>query len=101
MTTEAKVGAFVLTCSAVLAFAVVYLLNAQFRSGTLPFRTYLQYAGGLQAGSPGPVRRHQCGRSQGRPALVVRPHPYRDSVRGDQGTPLNENLLPSWASSAS
>jgi len=51
VSTEAKVGAFVLGCFAILAFTVVHLLNAQFRSDTLPFRTYLQYAGGLQPGA--------------------------------------------------
>ena len=51
MTTEAKVGAFVLGCFAILAFTVVYLIHAQFGSNTLPFRTYLQYAGGLQPGA--------------------------------------------------
>ena len=51
MTTEAKVGAFVLGCFAILAFTVVYLIHAQFGSGTEPFRTYLQYAGGLQPGA--------------------------------------------------
>lgn len=29
MTTEAKVGAFVLGCFAILAFTVIYLVNAQ------------------------------------------------------------------------
>ena len=51
MSTEAKVGAFVLGCFAVLAFTVIYLLNAQFGGGTVPFRTYLRYAGGLQPGA--------------------------------------------------
>ena len=51
MTTEAKVGAFVLGCFAILAFTVVYLIHAQFGSGTEPFRTSLQYAGGLQPGA--------------------------------------------------
>ena len=35
MTTEAKVGAFVLGCFAVLAFTVIYLLNAQYSGGTV------------------------------------------------------------------
>jgi phospholipid/cholesterol/gamma-HCH transport system substrate-binding protein len=51
VSTEAKVGAFVLGCSAILAFTVVYLMHAQFSSNTVPFRTYLQYAGGLQPGA--------------------------------------------------
>ena len=51
MTTEAKVGAFLLGCFAILAFTVVYLLNAQFSGHTVPYRTYLRYAGGLEPGA--------------------------------------------------
>jgi len=51
MTTEAKVGAFVLSCFAVLAFTVIYLLNTQYSGGTVLYRTYLRYAGGLEPGS--------------------------------------------------
>jgi phospholipid/cholesterol/gamma-HCH transport system substrate-binding protein len=51
MSTEAKVGAFVLSCFAVLALTVIYLLNAQFSGGTVPYRTYLRYAGGLEPGA--------------------------------------------------
>jgi phospholipid/cholesterol/gamma-HCH transport system substrate-binding protein len=51
MTTEAKVGAFVLSCFAVLAFTVIYLLNAQYSGGTVQYRTYLRYAGGIAPGA--------------------------------------------------
>jgi len=51
MTTEAKVGVFVLSCFAVLAFTVIYLLNAQYSAGTVHYRTYLRYAGGLEPGA--------------------------------------------------
>lgn len=51
MTTEAKVGAFVLGCFAILALTVIYLVNAQFSGDTVPYRTYLRYAGGLEAGA--------------------------------------------------
>ena len=51
MTTEAKVGAFVLGCFSVLAFTVIYLINAQLGVHTVPYRTYLRYAGGLEAGT--------------------------------------------------
>jgi phospholipid/cholesterol/gamma-HCH transport system substrate-binding protein len=51
VTTEAKVGAFVLGCLAILAFTVVYLLNAQFSGHADPYRTYLRYAGGLEPGA--------------------------------------------------
>ena len=58
MSTEAKVGLFVLSSFALLAFTVVYLLNAQFGGGTVPYRTYLRYAGGLQ---PGASMSKRCG----------------------------------------
>ena len=51
MTTEAKVGTFVLSCFAVAAFTIIYLLNAQYSGGTSPYRTYLRYAGGLEPGA--------------------------------------------------
>jgi phospholipid/cholesterol/gamma-HCH transport system substrate-binding protein len=49
--TEAKVGAFVLGCFSVLAFTLIYLINAQLGVHTVPYRTYLRYAGGLEAGA--------------------------------------------------
>lgn len=51
MTTEAKVGAFVLSCISILAFTVIYLLNAQYSGATTHYRTYLRYAGGLEPGA--------------------------------------------------
>jgi ABC-type transporter Mla subunit MlaD len=51
MTTEAKVGAFVLGCFSILAFTLVYLINAQFSRDTVSYQTYLRYAGGLEPGA--------------------------------------------------
>jgi phospholipid/cholesterol/gamma-HCH transport system substrate-binding protein len=51
VTTEAKVGAFVLGCLSILAFTLIYLISAQFGGHTVPYRTYLRYAGGLQQGA--------------------------------------------------
>ncbi len=51
MTTQAKVGAFVLGCFSILAFTLIYLINAQFNGHTVPYRTYLRYAGGLEPGA--------------------------------------------------
>ena len=51
MSTEAKVGAFVLSCFSLLAFTIIYLLNAQYSGGTEHYRTYLRYAGGLEPGA--------------------------------------------------
>jgi len=51
VTTQAKVGAFVLGCFSILAFTLIYLINAQFNGHTVPYRTYLRYAGGLEPGA--------------------------------------------------
>jgi phospholipid/cholesterol/gamma-HCH transport system substrate-binding protein len=52
MTTEAKVGTFVLGCFSILAFTLIYLINMQFSGDTVPYHTYLRYAGGLEPGTP-------------------------------------------------
>ena len=93
MTTEAKVGAFVLGCFSILAFTVIYLINAQFSGGTVPYRTYLRYAGGLEAGASvlfGGINAGQV--------TAVRPwstDPTRIEILLDvkQGTPLNEKSV--------
>jgi ABC-type transporter Mla subunit MlaD len=51
VTTEAKVGAFVIACLTVLTGTVIYLFNAGSHGGGVPYRTYLRYAGGLDSGS--------------------------------------------------
>ena len=51
MTTETKVGAFVLSSFAVLAFTAIYLLNAHYGGSTSHYRAYLRYAGGLEPGA--------------------------------------------------
>jgi phospholipid/cholesterol/gamma-HCH transport system substrate-binding protein len=51
VTTEAKVGAFVLGCASILAFTIIHLVNAQLNGHTVPHRTYLRYAGGIEPGA--------------------------------------------------
>jgi phospholipid/cholesterol/gamma-HCH transport system substrate-binding protein len=51
VSTEAKVGAFVLGCASVLAFTIVHLVNAQLNGHAVPYRTYLRYAGGIEPGA--------------------------------------------------
>src|ERR1700689_510434 len=51
MTTEARVGAFVLGCAAILAFTIIHLVNTQLSGHTAPYRTYLRYAGGIEPGA--------------------------------------------------
>jgi phospholipid/cholesterol/gamma-HCH transport system substrate-binding protein len=48
---EAKVGAFVVICAAILCGAVYSIGNVQFRGARVTYRTYLRYAGGLEPGT--------------------------------------------------
>ncbi|HEV3061012.1 MAG TPA: MlaD family protein [Vicinamibacterales bacterium] len=51
MSTEARVGAFVVMCAAILGATVYSVGNVQFRGARVPYRTYLRYAGGLEPGT--------------------------------------------------
>jgi ABC-type transporter Mla subunit MlaD len=93
VTTEAKVGVFVLGCFAILAFTVVYLLNAEYGAGTVPYRTYLRYAGGLEPGASVLFGGINSGK-----ITAVRPwssDPTRIEILLEvkQGTPLNEKSV--------
>ena len=93
MSTEAKVGAFVLGCFALLAFTVVYLVNAQYSGGTVHYRTYLRYAGGLEPGASVLYGGIEVGK-----VVAVRPwteDPTRIEILLDvkKGTPLNEKSV--------
>jgi len=93
MTTEAKVGAFVLGCSAILAFTIIYLVSAQFSGDTVPYRTYLRYAGGLEPGASVLFGGIAAGK-----VTAVRPwtsDPTKIEILLDvkQGTPLNEKSI--------
>ena len=89
MKTEAKVGAFVLVCAAVLLATIYHVSKAQIRGARTPYRTYLQYAGGLEPGADvlfGGIKVGQV--------TAVRPDP-QDPTRIEilldvrEGTPLN------------
>jgi phospholipid/cholesterol/gamma-HCH transport system substrate-binding protein len=51
MSTEARVGAFVVICAAILCVAVYSVGSMTFRGAHLSYRTHLQYAGGLEPGT--------------------------------------------------
>jgi len=93
VTTEAKVGAFVLGCFSILAFTVIYLMHAQFSGDTVPYRTYLRYAGGLEPGASVLFGGIAAGK-----VTEVRPwtsDPTKIEILVDvkQGTPLNEKSI--------
>jgi ABC-type transporter Mla subunit MlaD len=93
VTTEAKVGAFVLACFSVLAFTLIYLINAQLEGHTVPYRTYLRYAGGLEPGASVLFGGINMGK-----VTAVRPatsDPTRIEILLDvkENTPLNEKSV--------
>jgi phospholipid/cholesterol/gamma-HCH transport system substrate-binding protein len=51
MKTEAKVGAFVLVCAAILLVTIYRVSTAQIRGARVSYKTYLRYAGGLEPGA--------------------------------------------------
>lgn len=93
MSTEAKVGAFVLSCFAVLAFTVIYLLNAQFSGGTVPYRTYLRYAGGLEPGASVLFGGINVGRVTAVRPWTTDPTRIEILVEVKKDTPLNEKSV--------
>jgi phospholipid/cholesterol/gamma-HCH transport system substrate-binding protein len=93
MSTEARVGAFVLSCSALLAFTIIYLLNAQFSGGTVPYRTYLRYAGGLQPGASVLYGGINTGKVTAVQPWATDPTRIEIVLEVKQGTPLNEKSV--------
>lgn len=93
MTTQAKVGAFVLGCFSILAFTVIYLINAQLGGHTVPYRTYLRYAGGLEPGAQVLFGGITVG--QIRAVRPSRSDPTQIEILLDvkQSTPLNEKSV--------
>src|SRR6202158_1752717 len=93
MTTEGKVGAFVLSCFAVLAFTIIYLLNAQYSGGTVQYRTYLRYAGGLEPGASVLYGGMNVGKVTAVRPWATDPTRIEILLEVKQGTPLNEKSV--------
>jgi phospholipid/cholesterol/gamma-HCH transport system substrate-binding protein len=93
VTTEAKVGAFVLGCFAILAFTIIYLLNAQLSGGTVPYKTYLRYAGGLEPGASVLFGGINVGKVTAVRPGVADPTRIEILLEVKDGTPLNEKSV--------
>jgi len=93
VTTEAKVGAFVLGCLAILAFTIIYLLNAQFSGNMVPYRTYLRYAGGLEPGASVLFGGINAGKVTAVRPWATDPTRIEILLEVKQGTPLNEKSV--------
>jgi len=93
VTTEAKVGAFVLGCFAILAFTIGYLVNAQLSGGTVPYRTYLRYAGGLEPGATVLFGGITAGKVTAVRPWTTDPTRIEILLEVKEGTPLNEKSV--------
>ncbi len=93
MKTEAKVGAFVILCAAILLITVYKVSSAQIKGARVSFKTYLRYAGGLEPGADVLFGGITVGT-----VTAVHPDP-QDSTRIEilfdvkQGTPMNANSI--------
>ena len=93
MTTEAKVGAFVLGCLAILAFTVIYLLNVQMSGGTVPYKTYLRYAGGMEPGASVLFGGINVGKVKAVRPATADPTKIEILLDVKEGTPVNEKSI--------
>ena len=93
MSTEAKVGAFVLGSFAVLAFAIIRLLNAQLGGHTVPYHTYLRYAGGLEPGAQVLFGGINVGKVTAVGPAASNPTNIEIQLDVQENTPLNEKSV--------
>jgi phospholipid/cholesterol/gamma-HCH transport system substrate-binding protein len=93
VTTEAKVGAFVLGCFAIVAFTLIYLVNAQFSGDTVPYRTYLRYAGGLEPGASVLFGGINVGKVTSVRPWTSDPTKIEIQLTVKEGTPLNQGSV--------
>lgn len=93
MTTEAKVGVFVLICVGILGSTLVALLTPQLRGSMLPYHTYLRYAGGLAPGANVLFGGIVAGRITGVHPAQSDPTRIEIAVELKPGIPVNEKSV--------
>src|SRR5215813_9666697 len=93
MKTEAKVGAFVLVSLTILTFTLVYLMAASSHTGSVPYKTYLHYAGGLEAGAPVLYGGISAGRVTAVRPWTSDPTKIEILLALKPGTPVNDKSL--------
>jgi len=93
VTTEAKVGAFVLGCFSILTFTIIYLMHAQFSGDAVPYRTYLRYAGGLDPGDSVLFGGISVGQVTAVRPWATDPTKIEILLEVKKGTPLNEKSV--------
>jgi len=93
MKTEVKVGAFVLASLTILTFTIIYLMTTSSRTGSVPYKTYLHYAGGLEAGAPVLFGGINAGRVTAVRPWTSDPTKIEILMNLTPGTPVNEKSV--------
>jgi len=93
MSTEAKVGAFVLAALTILTATLIYLMSTSSHAGSVPFRTYLHYAGGLEPGGPVLFGGINAGRVTSVRPWSSDPSQIEILLELKPGTPVNEKSV--------
>ncbi len=93
MSTEAKVGAFVLAALTILTTTLIYLMSTSSHAGSVPFRTYLHYAGGLESGGPVLFGGINAGRVTSVRPWTSDPSEIEILLELKPGTPVNEKSV--------
>jgi len=93
MKTEVKVGAFVLASLTILTFTLIYLMTTSSRTGSVPYKTYLHYAGGLEAGAPVLFGGINAGRVTAVRPWTADPTKIEILLNLTPGTPVNEKSV--------
>jgi ABC-type transporter Mla subunit MlaD len=93
MSTEAKVGAFVLASLTILTATLIYLMSTSSHTGSVPFRTYLHYAGGLEPGAPVLFGGINAGRITSVRPWTADPTEIEILLDLKPGTPVNEKSV--------
>jgi ABC-type transporter Mla subunit MlaD len=93
MSTEAKVGAFVLAALTILTTTLIYLMSTSSHAGSVPFRTYLHYAGGLEPGGPVLFGGINAGRVTSVRPWSSDPSEIEILLELKPGTPVNEKSV--------
>jgi phospholipid/cholesterol/gamma-HCH transport system substrate-binding protein len=93
MSTEAKVGAFVIVSLVVLGLSVYFVNHTQNVKGQVAFKTYFRYAGGLAAGAPVLFGGIKVGQVDALAPSAEDPTRIEVRFNVKAGTPLNQNSI--------
>ena len=93
MSTEAKVGTFVIVCLILLGVTVYYVGNEQWGHHLTPYTTYLSYAGGVAPGSVVLFGGIAVGRVTAVRSWTQDPTRIEILLEMKEGTPVNEKSV--------